>query len=195
MTSTTTAAALDAKLLELNRGARQALASGDTAGAIERLRAATALEPKSLALWLNLAAALRQAGRLDDALAAVDAALTLQPRDFSALLLRGSLLDRAGQAIEAGRAYGLALLFRPAAPTDPAVVAALARAEQVNAAYVRGLAAAIDEGVSQAFADAAPRSVARFVDFTAGRTKLFLPQPAKYYFPGLPSQEFFDRGV
>jgi hypothetical protein len=186
---------LDRQLLELNRSARQALASGDTALAIEKLHAATALEPKSLALWLNLATALRQAGRLDDAMAAVDEALKLQPRDFSALLLRGALLDRAGKTIDAGRAYGLALLFRPHAPTDPAIVAALERADRINADYRRGMAAAIDEGVSKAFPDATPRSVARFVDFTAGRTKLFTPQPAKYYFPGLPSQEFFDRDL
>jgi hypothetical protein len=195
MTLSSPAADLDRQLLELNRSARQALASGDTALAIDKLRAATALEPKSLALWLNLAAALRQAGRLDDALAAVDEALRLQPRDFSALLLRGALLDRAGKMIEAGRAYGLALLFRPAAPTDPAIVAALERADRVHADYTRGMAAAIDEGVSKAFEQAAPRSVERFVDFTAGRTKLFTPQPSAYYFPGLPSQEFFDRAL
>jgi len=195
MTLTSPAADLDRKLLELNRSARQALASGDTALAIDRLRAATALEPKSLALWLNLAGALRQAGRLDDAMAAVDEALKLQPRDFSALLLRGALLDRAGKMIDAGRAYGLALLFKPHAPADPAIVAALERAERVNADYKRGMAAAIDEGVSKAFDDGPPPSVARFVDFTAGRTKLFTPQPSKYYFPGLPSQEFFDRAL
>jgi len=195
MTLASSAADLDRKLLELNRSARQALAAGDTALAIDRLHAATALEPKSLALWLNLAAALRQAGRLDDAMVAVDEALKLQPRDFSALLLRGSLLDRAGKMIDAGRAYGLALLFKPHAPTDPAIVAALERAERVNADYKRGMAAAIDEGVSKAFDDGPPPSVARFVDFTAGRTKLFTPQPSKYYFPGLPSQEFFDRAL
>jgi hypothetical protein len=193
MSLTSPAADLDRKLLELNRGARQALAAGDTTGAIERLRAATALEPKSLALWLNLAAALRQGARLEEAMAAVDEALKLQPRDFNALLLRGSLLDRAGKLIEAGRAYGLALLFKPQAPTDPAIVAALERAEQVNGDYRRGMAAAIDQGVSNAFGDAPPKSVARFADFTAGRTRLFTPQPSKYYFPGLPSQEFFDR--
>jgi hypothetical protein len=195
MTMTSPAADLDRRLLELNRSARQALASGDTSLAIDRLRAATALEPKSLALWLNLAAALRQAGRLDDAMAAVDEALKIQPRDFNALLLRGALLDRAGKMIEAGRAYGLALLFRPHAPTDPAIVAALERADRVNADYMRGMAAAIDAGVAKAFDEAAPRSVARFVDFTVGRTKLFTPQPSKYYFPGLPSQEFFDRAL
>jgi aspartyl/asparaginyl beta-hydroxylase (cupin superfamily) len=195
MTVTSPAADLDRQLLDLNRSARQALASGDTALAIEKLRAATALEPKSLALRLNLAAALRQAGRLDDAMAAVDEALKLQPRDFSALLLRASLLDRAGKAVEAGRAYGLALLFRPHAPTDPAIVAVLQRAEQVNGDYLRGLEAAIDDGVAKAFEAAPPRSVARFVDFTTGRTKLFTPQPSKYLFPGLPSQEFFDRAL
>jgi len=195
MTLTSPAADLDRQLLELNRSARQALAAGDAALAIDRLRAATALEPKSMALWLNLAAALRQAGRLDDAMAAVDEALKLQPRDFSALLLRGALLDRAGRFVEAGRAYGVALLFRPAAPSDPAIVAALERAERVHADYTRGMAAAIDDGVSKAFSQAAPPSVARFADFTAGRTKLFTPQPSSYYFPGLPSQEFFDRAL
>jgi len=195
MTITSPAADLDRQLLELNRSARQALAAGDTALAIDKLRSATALEPKSLALWLNLATALRHAGRINDALAAVDEALKVQPRDFNALLLRGALLDRAGQGIEAGKAYGLALLFRPAAPSDPAIVAALEQAERVHADYTRGMAAVIDEGVSKALGDAMPRSVARFVDFTAGRTKLFTPQPARYYFPGLPSQEFFDRAL
>jgi aspartyl/asparaginyl beta-hydroxylase (cupin superfamily) len=195
MTLTSSAADLDRQLLELNRSARQALASGDTTLAIDRLRAATALEPKSLALWLNLAGALRQAGRLEDAMAAVDEALKLQPRDFNALLLKGALLDRAGKTVDAGRAYGLALLFRPPSPSDPAIAAALERAERVAADYRQGMAAAIDAGVSNAFGEAIPKSVARFVDFTAGRTKLFRPQPSKYYFQGLPSQEFFDRAL
>jgi aspartate beta-hydroxylase len=191
----TSPADLDRQLLDLNRSARQALAAGDAGLAVERLRAATVLEPKSVALWLNLAAALRQGGRLDDAMAAVDEALKLAPRDFSALLLRGSLLERAGRGVEAGRAYGLALLFKPTAPSDPAIAAALDRAERVNADYMAGLAAAIDEAIAEAFTEPRPRSVARFVDFTAGRTKLFTPQPARYCFPGLPSQEFFDRDL
>jgi tetratricopeptide (TPR) repeat protein len=189
---------IDSALLELNRAARQALAVGDIPLALEKLKTAVDLEPKSHALWLNYAAALRQAGRLEAGLAAVDEALKLDPRSFNALLARGVLLDRAGRQIEAGQAYKTALLFTPKAGTDPATQTAIARAQAVAADYDQGRAAAIDQALQTARESKATnggRNIERFVEFTAGRAKMFTPQPSQYFFPGLASQEFYDRAL
>ena len=184
-------------VFDLSRDARDALSRGLPDRAIGFLKEALTIEPKALGLWLNLAAAHRQAGDAKAALVAVDEALSIEPRDFSALLMKASLHDRAGDLVEAGRLYGLALLFRPPTTSDPAIQQALARAETVNADYLKGQAAAMDAFVAERLgADARLETNARrFLDFSAGRTKLYRPEPSTYLYPGLPAYEFYDRAV
>ena len=191
-------ASIERTLFELNRDARAALGAGNHAVALEKLGEAIELEPTSLSLRLNLAAAKRQARDLPGALAAVEKALTIDPRNFNALLLKGSMLEEAGDANEAGRVYGIALLFKPQGAIDPPTTAAIARAQRVHADYSARRAQIIDDALidDPALADAAtPPSVRRFLDAATGRARVYLPQPTQFHFPGLPSQEFFDRDL
>jgi len=64
----------------LKAGADRAMARGDFQGAAALLGQATALAPRRLDLWLARAAALRAAGDLQPALAALDGALAADPR-------------------------------------------------------------------------------------------------------------------
>jgi tetratricopeptide (TPR) repeat protein len=184
-------------VFDLSRDARQALAMGDTARAVSLLRKALDQEPGALGLWLNYAAALRQSGDLAAALIAVDEALTIEPRDFAGLLMKGSLLEKSGEMVEAGRFYGLALLFRDQASEDPATQTALKHAEAVNADYVRELTQAIDAVVQATIgpAEALNPNARRFWSVGTGRSRHYQPEPSTYLYPGLPSYEFYPRGL
>lgn len=186
-----------ANVFDLSREARTALASGAPQTAVRLLREALDAEPKAFGLWLNYATALRQTGDIAAALEAVDEALTLEPRDVLALLLKGSLVERTGNAIDAGRIFGLALLFRSRAPAEPAVQAALAHAEAVNAVYRKGLEAAMDAALAETLGTDLPISASprRFLDLSAGRRRNYWPEPSTYLYPGLPVFEFYDRAL
>ena len=193
-----TPASIERRLFELNRDARNALARGDAAEALRKLREALDLEPQSLSLRLNYAAALRRSGDLAAALAAAEDALRIDPRSFNALLLKGGLLEETGETVEAGRVYGLALMFKPPQALDAPTTAALARAQQVHERYLAMRTEAVDRSIEAVIAKLPgepPASVRRFGDITAGRRRLFQPQPTAYHFPGLPSQEFYDRAL
>lgn len=184
-------------VFDLTRDARAALEKGDAATAVTILKSALDLEPEAFGLWLNYATALRLAGDVPAALTAVDEALTLEPRNVSALLLKATLLEQAGNTIEAGRFYGIALLFRREAPEVPAVQAALAKAELAHAQYSKDLFSAVDQAVIGALGTdrALNANARRFWDHTAGRRKLYRPEPSTYLYPGLPSYEFYDRAL
>ena len=186
------------RLLELNRAARQAMAAGRHDDAVTLLRQALEIDRQMPSLWLNYAAALRHAGDTPSALAATDEALQLQPRDFNALLMKARLLDRPGNEIAAGRAYSVALMFRPSTVTDPGVAATLARGAELEKAYLDGMVRTVDEVVAALPADLSDveaSNLRRFADLQAGRTRTYLPAPNQYYVPGLPSHEFFPRSL
>ncbi len=181
-------------MFELNRDARAALGRGDLPVALEKLRAALAIEPASPSLWLNYAAALRRSKDLPGALKAVDEALKCNPRNFSALLSKASLLEEAGNTLESGRIYGLALMFRPSDSLDDATAEAVRRAEAAHARYRAGVTSAVDQAVAALGPEAEiSQSARRFIEFTAGRARIYTPQPVDFHVPGLPSQEFYDR--
>ena len=189
-------ASVERTLFELNRDARAALQRGDLGMAREKLRAAIALEPASLSLWLNYAAALRRSKDLAAALEAVTGALKCDPRSFSALLLKASLLEETGKTVEAGQAYGLALMFKPPGALDEPTTAALRRAETAYARYRAELATAVDRVVADLGVDAElSQSARRFIEHAAGRCRVFTSQPTDFHVPGLPSQEFYDRAL
>ncbi len=189
----------DIQIRDLNRAARDALAAGRPGEAARLLRQAVALDPGVLSLWLNYAGALRQANDFDGAQEAVNAALRLEPRDFNALMLRASLLDRPGHEIEAARAYGNALLFKPAVPAGTPLATAVERAERVYQDYLASFAEAVDAAVAAVVpepltaAETGGANALRFGRITSGRARIFHPEPNQYYYPGLPSQEFYER--
>ena len=184
-------------VFDLSREARTAIAAGAGERAVELLSQAVELEPNALGLWLNLAAAYRVLGNQTAAIEAVDKALAIEPRDFSALLTKASLYDHAGDEVEAGRLYGLALLFRPEAISDPAIAKAISRAEAVNSRYLENYSQAIE---SQILNDIGGNNILetngrRFLNISTQKSPLYTPNPSTYYYPGLPSFEFYDRAV
>jgi hypothetical protein len=88
----------------------------DADGAIREHRLGLASDPKDRAISFNLAIALKQKGRLDEAIAALQEAARLDPRDYGAHGGIGELLLEQGRFAEARQASQEALRLLPAGP-------------------------------------------------------------------------------
>jgi aspartate beta-hydroxylase len=181
----------------MNKAAVQAMAAGDMKGAQAVLLEALERDRANIKLWLNLAACRRLLNDPEGAFGALREVLRLDNRNFAALLMRASMLDRLGQGTAGAHAYGIALAQAPPdaeldAPTRQAVL----RAREVHQKYIgelgefiRGRAAAARDQCT------APerRRIESFIDTTLRTRKRYQQQPLEYYYPGLPSIEFYER--
>ncbi len=136
---------------------------------------------------------LARAGKLAEAEAVLRTILAEAPQDLGALLLAGDVLHAGGQPGEAGRLYRFAI---DRAEADPAAAAAypagLARARQRLGSYVSDHGDFIDALLPP------PGRSPRFdasVDILLGRKRIYLQQPTRYYFPGLPQIEVYPRSA
>lgn len=111
------AAALYTQLLQQNPDDRdalnffgtQALAAGDASRSVDLFQRALAGHAEDAVLHKNLGLALRHAGRLDEALAALDSALRLKPQYPLVHLHRAALLEQLARTEEAVSGYLAAL--------------------------------------------------------------------------------------
>lgn len=150
------------------------------------------MSPEALKDRKRLAFDAARAGKLDEAEAILRGLLAADPRDLGVLLLLGDVVFSSGNRTESGQIYKSALaVAREAQPAAlQAFAQALARAEERLAGFSTEYAAYIDTIVPPA-----ERS-GRFsesVDILTGRTPIYLQQPLKFYFPGLPQQAFYPR--
>jgi len=186
-----------AEVMQLNSQAVQAMASRQLGAARQLLLRALELDPKFLPGWMNLAATRRAEGDLAGAMAAVDAALKVDPMAFMALLMRASLFEAMGKRRKAANAYNIALGLTPSEnKLDPATRRAVAHGLEFHARH----AAELDSFLKQTlFADrvsgpsAEARRMRHFVDHLLGKRRPFRSEPTNFFYPGLPSIEFFDR--
>ena len=182
---------------QLNRQAMHAMAARQWELAEDLLRQALELDPRLLPAWMNLAAVRRASGDLAGALAAVESAKKIQPLYFPALLMLASLQEATGALKQAALSYGAALAqIRPEDASDAATARAVAHARDFLAKYRREMEAYFIEEVDlpKVRGTSAPsRRMTNFVDHLMGKRKTFHSTPANFYYPGLPSIEFYDR--
>lgn len=175
----------------------RALAAGDFAGAQALLESLVQREPRNVAAWLNLAATRRQLELYDAAFAALHAALLLDSRNFPALLMRASLLERIGHAKDAAVAYGIALVqVPPDNALDASMVRAVQHARAVNARHIAEVHEFVRTATADALVDcgqAAQRRMEAFIGTTLRLRKRYMQQPMEYFYPGLPTTEFYER--
>ena len=180
-----------------NAAAVAAMRTGRPAEARAILETALALRREDISLWLNLAGACRALNDVPAAFRAVEGALGVQPRSFPALLMKASLLERAGEATQAGIGYGLALTQAPPPDRlDPATRRAFDHAREVHGAYVAGLRERMVEATAGAGGvghSEEGRRIEAFIDHVIGRRKIYHQQPSAFFYPGLPSIEFYPR--
>ena len=150
------------------------------------------MSPEAITDRKRLALDAARAGKLDEAEALLRGLLASDPRDLGVLLLLGDVIFNAGKRTEAGRVYGFALAAaRQAAPSAlQPFRQALARAEERLGGFATEYAQFIDTVVPPAERS---ERFSESVDILTGRTSIYLQQPLKYYFPGLPQQAFYPR--
>ncbi len=175
----------------------QAMRAGNPGRARAILDQALTEDGQDIGLWLNLAGACRALDDLPAAFRAVEGALKVDPRSFLALLMKASLIERDGRLPEAGFAYGVALTQAPPPEIlDPATRRALEHARAVNADYTQGLRRSLMDATSDARAlgrTAESRRVEAFIDHVVGARRIYHQLPTTFFYPGLPSIEFYPR--
>jgi hypothetical protein len=178
--------------------AGRAVAAGDFTAAQALLEQLVAKEPGNLPAWLNLAAVRRQRDLPGDALEALRSVLRIDSRNFPALLMSASLLERLGRGPEAAHAYGVAIaLAPPDKALDLATQRALDHAREVHGRHVAAQRDFVLEHSAAARRDCNPdgqRRLAAFIDTTLRLRRRFTQAPSDYFYPGLPTTEFYDRG-
>lgn len=175
----------------------RAVAGGDLGRAAATLQEQLARAPTWLTGWLNLAAVRRQLGDIDGAFVAIREALRLDPRNFPALLMNASLLEREGNLEQAAIGYSIALVQAPPDELlDPATLAAVRHGAEVAKTYKARLGEFVRAEIADVVGQCTPRQRHRidtFVDTTLRVRKRYQQDPMEYFFPGLPSIEFYDR--
>lgn len=119
--------------------------------------------------------------------------LAQAPNDLGSLLLLGDVSHSSGDTQSASDAYRAALSLAAQAPNlPPPVQAGLQRAQARLAEYASDYAARLDGLIPP------DQRSARFhqsLDILLGRQRIFLQEPRRYYFPGLPQIQFYDPGA
>src|SRR5258705_1390410 len=174
----------------------EALRKGDMLKAREHLGRAMAGGRIDAATLLALANACRSLDDQVGKLAAVDRLLSVEPRNVRALLIKADHLAAAGDARSAASFYLAAVHHAPPPNQMPSdLVPELRRAQTMNERYAAQYQSyLLDQLRSKGFDS--QNSSARFaqsIDIVLGRRQIFVQQPRKYYFPGLPQIQVYDR--
>ena len=178
----------------LNMLANRLASAGDLDSACELLRRATEIEPDAAQLWLNLATAERARRDSEGEEWALHRALTIEPYFVAALLQRGELYERLERESDAARSYSAVLTI--VSQLDNIPPALQPRLQHAND-FVSDYRAAVTDRIRKATERTAAASP-RFdycLDILSGRRRIYLPQPTRLYFPGLPAVAFFDRAL
>lgn len=172
---------------------------GDFQAARLAFQAAAAADGSIARQWVNVALACQQLGDEVGEAGALTEALTRDPLDLLALILRGNLYERQGRARKAASAYGAAATVAP--PMDrltPELRPAVAHAMRYRDEHAERFSRFVDDFLAADRSAVGERERKRFdlsLDILLGRKRRFDAQPMRFYVPGLPTIEFFDRSL
>ncbi len=181
----------------LNARGMRALADNDHDRAIDAFERATAADPGEPALWLNLATVHRAKGDDEGERKALRAALDIDQLQMTAQVRMAELLGRQGKLSEAAKHWSAVVQLgqateAPSPGVRDAVASGRAFLENHNAAYASILDAELGEAVTD---DAHGRRFRACVDYMLGRRRVYRNECEGIYYPFLPADEFFDRGL
>ena len=128
-------------------------------------------------------------------IAAAREALKRQPRDLATILALGDACHAAGLSQDAGQAYSVAIRIagqqgQPAPPAGSALDIALRRAGMRVAEYAAGYEAFLRSRLGGHEAGA---RIDEALDLLFGKRQIYFQRPTRFYFPGLPQIQFYDR--
>ncbi len=128
------------------------------------------------------------------ALAAAETALQAQPDNLKALLVKALALAQLNRLGEAAGAYQKAAGQAARMAAVPADLAALLeRAKAIPAQVGQAFEAKALHRV-EAIGPVSPR-IREALDIQLGKSRIFVQEPLKFYFPGLPQIAFYEREV
>ncbi|MEP5765767.1 MAG: aspartyl/asparaginyl beta-hydroxylase domain-containing protein [Halieaceae bacterium] len=188
-----------AETAELTRQAMSALRQGDATGARQLFLKASQTPGADASTWLGLAFASARQGDDDATLAAVDQALALEPRNLRALIFKADHQAQQGRSRKALVYYQAALKVAAAQtgqlPED--VRSGLGRAEarcnEFAGEYEDYLTTALQQ---EGFRPGqGPVRFEQALDIALGKREIYYQQPTRFYYPGLPQIEFYEREV
>lgn len=139
--------------------------------------------------------ALQPGGNPNEAVAALSLALKQAPKDIGLILFLADAQHAAGLKDEAGHAYGVALKL--AGQINPASIPegikqALQRANARRAEYAAEYEAFLRNRVPSRATDG---RFEQAMEILLGRRQIYVQQPTKFYFPGLPQIQFYDTAL
>jgi len=176
--------------------AMAAFRSADWRTARVRLEEATATGRADAGAYALLATACEKLGEGDAALAAANRALETDPQQLRALLVKADVMAAMNERREANLHYGLVesvAAGHPSLAPDLAqgVARARARREQLKTdleGFVRSELADVGYREGQA-----PARFTHALEVLTGRRNLYVQQPRFFYYPELPTVEFYPR--
>ncbi len=181
----------------LVREAVAALQAGDSKKAREVFEHVVATGHADTSSWLGLAFACAQLGDNTATLDAVNKSLEMEPRNIRAIIFKADHLERQDESEQALELYERALKQAVKAGQLPSdVMQGLQRAQEACARkdeeYKSFLMEKLKaEGFSPGFGS---RRFQQSLDIIFGSKDVFYQEPRRYYFPGLPQIQFYERG-
>jgi len=172
----------------------ESFTAGRTWEAREQLQALHAAGWRHAYIDLGLAYTAREQKDFSAALVSADAVLATEPLNVAAMLIKADSLQGLKRPAEAMALYATAL--KAPAPAEPAATLArdLSRAAKIVREHAQRVADSIDRHLSSAgVLDDAPPRFRQSLAIMRGERRVFVQRPLQYFFPSLPTIEFFDR--
>jgi aspartyl/asparaginyl beta-hydroxylase (cupin superfamily) len=145
-------------------------------------------------IWLLLATACRAEGDPAGEEAALDGLLGVEPRALRGHIMKGDCRAKAGDELGALGFYTSARLIADGQRLPDDLLAEVRRIDAAAAAMKARFEVQREEALAARGFPREARS-ARFqrsLDILSGHERIYVQEPTGYYFPGLPSIQFFD---
>ena len=174
-----------------------ALNDGDAAAAAEHFLAATARDPDSPPLWVNLATAARGLKDDDAERSALERVLTIDQTHIIALLRLAELHERRGEDADALYYWsGFTSIIAHTDDAPEALIEAARHGRDYCVEKTRAVSDLIDRSLVDELAAASPRDRRRIsaaTDKMLGRRAVYTNRCEGMHYPFLPADEYFER--
>jgi len=181
---------------QLSQSAYAALQAGNNSVAKGLFEQIIATGNADSSHWMGLAYAGSRLGDGESALKAVDKALELFPQNLRAIILKADLLKQQGTSRKALDYYTYALQLAANAQNIPADIQQdLQRAEKVRAIQMDEYRSFLIQEIKANGLSLHPgnRRFQQSLDIMLGNKEIYYQNPRRYYFPGLPQIQFYER--
>lgn len=181
---------------QLAQSAYSALRSGNAALAKSLFEQITATGQGDASHWMGLAYATSRQGDNEAALKSVDRAIELHPQNLRAILMKADLLKQGGKSRQSLNCYLYALKLGAGVPNVPDDIRqGLERAEKARASHVDEYRAFLMEQIEAGGFSfhAGNRRFQQSLDLMLGKKEIYYQNPRRYYYPGLPQIQFYER--